>query len=163
MTHCVGLFGTCGNSTWRDSVIEALKENGVVFFNPQVDNWTPELAVVEATHLSTDSVLVVAITDETTAFASLAEVGFAVAAAAKAPNSRAIIVHVAREVDPNVADAAVVKDSNRARKLVLEHLKKCNLNNVFVVDNLNDLTTAAIAQYNRINNSALHRMQFLTY
>ena len=163
MTHCVGLFGTCGNSTWRDSVIESLEKHNVKFFNPQVDNWTPELAVVEANHLATDSVLVIAITDETTAFASLAEVGFAVAAAAKSPNSRAIIVYVAKEVNPNAADAAAVKDSNRARKLVLEHLKKCKLDNVLVVNSLNDLTTTAIAQYNRINNSALHRSQFLTY
>lgn len=35
------LGGTCNNSTWRQELISQLSEN-VDFFNPVVDDWTPE-------------------------------------------------------------------------------------------------------------------------
>lgn len=41
---CVGLFGTCGRSKWRNPFMEKYKELGIKFFNPQVDDWKPELA-----------------------------------------------------------------------------------------------------------------------
>lgn len=37
----VFLGGTCANSTWRKELIPLFKEN-VPYFDPQVDNWTPE-------------------------------------------------------------------------------------------------------------------------
>ena len=41
--ECVGLFGTCGSSTWRAPFIEAFEAEEVEYFNPQVEDWTPEL------------------------------------------------------------------------------------------------------------------------
>ena len=35
----VFLGGTCNNSTWRDTLIPLLK---IDYFNPVVDDWTPE-------------------------------------------------------------------------------------------------------------------------
>ena len=38
---CVFLGGTCANSTWRQTLTPKMKED-IPFFNPQVDDWTPE-------------------------------------------------------------------------------------------------------------------------
>lgn len=39
MSHKVFLGGTCGNSTWRSSLIPKLKLD---YFNPVVSNWTED-------------------------------------------------------------------------------------------------------------------------
>ena len=39
MTKKVFLGGTCNNSTWRNDLIKMLKIN---YFNPVVEDWTPE-------------------------------------------------------------------------------------------------------------------------
>ena len=53
----VGLFGTCGDSTFRkDLFIPEYERLGIAYFNPQVDDWKPEYADVEADHLATDTV-----------------------------------------------------------------------------------------------------------
>ena len=38
----VFLGGTCNESTWRNELIPLLEKAGVEYFNPVVDNWTPE-------------------------------------------------------------------------------------------------------------------------
>ena len=40
----VFLGGTCNNSTWRDKLIPSLSIN---YFNPVVENWTPECQAEE--------------------------------------------------------------------------------------------------------------------
>ena len=43
----VFLGGACGKSTWRkDIAIPLLEQAGVAYFNPQVDEWRPELVEV---------------------------------------------------------------------------------------------------------------------
>lgn len=41
------LGGTCNGSTWRDELIPMLKENGIDYFNPVVEDWTPECQLIE--------------------------------------------------------------------------------------------------------------------
>lgn len=41
------LGGTCAETTWRDELIEGLKHYDVEWFNPVVDNWTPECQAIE--------------------------------------------------------------------------------------------------------------------
>lgn len=36
------LGGTCADTTWRDELIERLKNYRVEWFNPVVEDWTPE-------------------------------------------------------------------------------------------------------------------------
>ena len=43
---CTFLGGTCGKSTWRHELI-AMLHSAVPYFNPQVDDWTPEDAARE--------------------------------------------------------------------------------------------------------------------
>lgn len=38
--YTVFLGGTCNNSEWRDELIPFLKEYGVKYFNPVVEDWT---------------------------------------------------------------------------------------------------------------------------
>ena len=80
MKTTIGLFGTCGNSTWRDNFIALYKEKGINYFNPQLPEgtWTPECADIENQHFKKDDVILFPVTNETTAFGSLAEVGFSI-------------------------------------------------------------------------------------
>lgn len=41
------LGGTCAETTWRDELIEGLKNYDCEWFNPVVKNWTPECQAVE--------------------------------------------------------------------------------------------------------------------
>ena len=41
------LGGTCAETTWRDELIEGLKQYDVEWFNPVVKDWTPECQAIE--------------------------------------------------------------------------------------------------------------------
>ena len=41
------LGGTCNNTTWRNELIPLLNEYKINYFNPVVDNWTPECQQIE--------------------------------------------------------------------------------------------------------------------
>jgi hypothetical protein len=44
----VYLGGSCNPTTWRkDIAIPLLEAAGITYYNPQVDNWTPELVDIE--------------------------------------------------------------------------------------------------------------------
>lgn len=60
----IGMFGTCGGSTWREKFIEKYEEQGMNYFNPQVENWTPECAVDEARHLAEDKIILFPVTQD---------------------------------------------------------------------------------------------------
>ena len=44
--QCVGLFGTCGKSIWRNKFIDKFNLFDVNYFNPVVDDWNPEFAEI---------------------------------------------------------------------------------------------------------------------
>lgn len=43
----VFLGGTCANTTWRDELIPYLDKYGIDYFNPVVEDWTPECQEIE--------------------------------------------------------------------------------------------------------------------
>ena len=43
----VFLGGTCADTTWRDELMPLLKEKNVDYFNPVVEDWTPECQQIE--------------------------------------------------------------------------------------------------------------------
>ena len=46
---CVFLGGSCGSTTWRKELaIPTLERAGIRYYNPQVDNWSPDLVEKEA-------------------------------------------------------------------------------------------------------------------
>lgn len=141
----IGLFGTCGGSMWRDEFIAKYVELGIDFFNPQVDNWTPEMADIEAEHLVEDDIILFPVTGETAGMGSLAETGFSMFQAMKTNMNRYFVFMVDAECDPTkVTDATLAKESRRARALVRAHLRKNPHANVFVCDNLAQMLEVSV-------------------
>jgi len=67
----VFLGGTCNESTWRDMIIPMLE---VDFFNPVVDDWTPDCMVEELRQREECEVCLYVITPRMTGVYSIAEV-----------------------------------------------------------------------------------------
>jgi len=147
MKVCIGMFGTCGGSRWREPFIERYEEAGIAFFNPQVDDWKPECAVEEADHLANDAVVLFPITGETYATGSLAETGFSMLNAIRLDDRRDFVIMVEQELDPSLDDAVARKESLRARALVLQHLKKLRLSNLYVVSSLEEMLEVSLVLY----------------
>lgn len=148
---CIGLFGTCGNSTWRDAFMAEYAKSNIEFYNPQVDDWHPGLADDENRHLAEDEIILFPVTEETTGQGSLAEIGFSIQHALRLNRQRYFIFLIEDECkDPNASEAQI-KDSNRSRKLVKSKLvveaKQCY--NIFLVDSLEEMLTLSI-QLNEI-------------
>lgn len=150
----IGLFGTCGNSKWRDEFIRMYEKLGVPYFNPQVADWKPELAQIEAWHLVNDNVILFPITDETYAVGSMAEVGFSVLSSLRWNTNRFVILFIAPAVDAakiENPDPASIKNSNTARALLKAHLQQNATANVYVVDNLEDMLRLSVLLHGASN------------
>lgn len=144
----IGLFGTCGNSTWRNKFMEKYNQLGIQFFNPQVPDWKPEDAEIEAGHLADDEIILFPVTSETYASGSLAEVGFSILQAIKLDDRRDFVILIDNNLDENLKENAVAaKESLRSRALVKEHLKKLRLCNLFLVDTLDEMLEVSIKLY----------------
>lgn len=164
---CIGLFGTCGGSTWRQDIfIPAYEErgwrgctsakpwDGEQFFDPQLPGtmWDDILAaggnpaVLEAEHLASDAVVCFPVTGETFACGSLAETGYSILNAIKLNDQRDFIVMVDGSVDKSLLEENPVaaKESNRSRALVREHLKRQMLSNLYYVDTLQQMLDVSI-------------------
>jgi hypothetical protein len=149
----VGLFGTCGGSRWREPFLALLAQHDIPAYDPQVPDWTPELAEVEAWHLANDRLILFPVTGETFGFGSLAETGFSINSALTVNQSRFVLIYIAPDVDdalkaqaPEQADA-----SRRARKLALAHLAKVSNPNVFVATSLQDMLGKTLRLYAAID------------
>lgn len=151
---CIGMFGTCGKSTWRKDLFIPTYEqmglvNGVDFFNPQVDDWKPELAQVEAEHLAEDSIILFPVTKETYGTGSLAETGFSILQAIKFDDRRDLVILIDETLDESLmADKVPAKESLRARALVKQHLKKLAYTNLYVVDTMEEMLDVSVRLYN---------------
>lgn len=122
----VGLFGTCGNSTWRDPVMKELCNHNIQYFNPVVPNWTAECGAIEAKHANTDKVVLMVITGETEAAGSLAETGWIENSIERDGQGRKAVFVIedyheaGQPVDPK-------HQANRARTLVKKHAKEAGV------------------------------------
>lgn len=152
----IGLFGTCGGSRWRDAFIKRFTMDGVKFFNPQVENWTPLCAVQEAKHLTEDLIILFPVTSETYGCGSLAEIGFAALQVVKSDGQRDLVVMVASDLDPSLDNPVAKKESSRTRTLVAEHLKKLGFSNIHVVDSLERMLELSL----RLHKAAMPRAYY---
>lgn len=143
----VGLFGTCGKSRWREAFIKKYQEESIPFFNPQVEAWTAENALLEAEHLANDEIIVFPITSETYGTGSLSEVGFSILQAIKLDERRDFVIMIEQKLDDNLSDLVARKESLRARALVSQHLKKLHLKNIYVVSSLEEMLSVSIQLY----------------
>lgn len=71
VTKKIFLGGTCNNSTWRDELIPLLK---IDYFNPVVEDWTPEAQEEERYQRQTCDYCLYTITSEMKGVYSIAEV-----------------------------------------------------------------------------------------
>ena len=146
MYSCIGLFGTCGQSKWREPFIAEYKELGVNYFNPQVEHWDPSCAVLEAQHLKSDSIILFPVTGETFGFGSLAESGFSILHCISMNSMRDVVIMVDMKLDDEIVARSpeMAKDSMRARKLVVEHLRRIDLPGVWLVNDLKTMLSLSI-------------------
>lgn len=143
--NVIGLFGTCGRSKWRNQFIDVFNQKQIDFFNPLVDDWKPEDAIIEAEHLVEDAIICFPITSETYGTGSLAETGFSILNAIKLEDRRDFILLIESKLDDDLMqNQELAKESLRARALVLQHLKKLNLSNVYLVETLDEMLNVAI-------------------
>lgn len=146
----VGLFGTCGSSTFRkDLFIPAYEAQQVPYFNPQVDDWRPELADIESDHLAHDVVQCWPVLGSTYGTGSLAEQGYSIASSLRAPTPlpKFIIAMIEMELDDSLDDEVARKESIRARKLAATHLANNASPNVFVVESLDEMLEMSVTLY----------------
>lgn len=145
---CIGLFGTCGDSTFRKELfIPEYKRLGIDYFNPQVDDWKPELADIESDHLAYDVVQCWPVLGSTYGTGSLAEQGYSIASSLRAPSPlpKFIIPMIEMELDDKLDDEVARKESLRARKLASTHLANNASPNVYVVDSLEEMLEVSVA------------------
>lgn len=146
----VGLFGTCGDSTFRQELfIPAYTELSIPFFNPQVDDWNPELADIESDHLAHDVVQCWPVLGSTYGTGSLAEQGYSIASSLRAPTPlpKFIIPMIEMELSETLTNEVARKESERARKLAATHLANNTSPNVFVVSSLDEMLETSIILY----------------
>lgn len=138
----IGLFGTCGNSIWRDNFMTIYDQEEIHYFNPQKDDWKPEDAKIEADHLANDDIVLFPVTNETLGLGSLGEVGFSILQAIKLDSNRDIVVMIDDDLSDDSKEKfteSEVRESIKMRALVKAHLKKLSYPNVYLVDNLDDM------------------------
>lgn len=145
----IGLFGTCGNSTWRQQFITEYNKFKIEYFNPQVENWSPDDAVKEANHLANDEIILFPITNETYASGSLSEVGFSILNAIKLDDRRDFVILIDSDLTEQLKNdnPVAAKESMRARALVKEHLKKLRLSNLYLVESLEEMLKVSLSLY----------------
>lgn len=145
----IGLFGTCGKSTWRYDFISTYNHlPNVEYYNPQKDDWSPNDAILEAEHLANDDIVLFPVTDETYGLGSLSEVGFSILQVIKLNKNRDFVVYIDEKVniDENDSeyDEKLMKESCRTRALIRQHLLKMNLSNVYVVNSLDAMLKVSL-------------------
>lgn len=147
MELCVGMFGTCGGSTWRDPFTSTYRDMNIPSFNPQVDDWNESLAIVEAEHLANDAIILFPVTGETYGIGSLSECGFSILQAIRLDDRRDFVLMIDNTLDESLDDPALRKESMRARALVRQHLLKLRLPNVYIVDDLDTMLYVSLELY----------------
>lgn len=147
---CVGLFGTCGDSTFRRELfIPEYKRLGIQYFNPQVEDWKPELATIESDHLAHDVVQCWPVLGSTYGSGSLAEQGYSIASSLRAPTPlpKFIIAMIELELDASLDDEVARNESSRARRLAATHLANNASPNVFLVSSLEEMLATSLVLY----------------
>eukprot|EP00741_Cyanophora_paradoxa_P015873 tig00020909_g15324.t1 len=120
----VFLGGSCNPTTWRkDIAMPALEKAGVTFYNPQVDDWKPELVAIEAEAKLMAPCLLFVIDSQTRSLASLVEAAEFIAA-----GRNVVLVIMPLPENATVAGEKVqkgeCKDINRAREYLRDVAKR---------------------------------------
>ena len=113
------LGGTCAETTWREELIEKLDSNKLSWFNPVVDDWTPECMKNEIRERNICDLVLYTITPRMKGVYSIAEV---VDDSNKQP-SKTILCILKEDVDDDgnkiSFDKAQLKSMNQVARMVL--------------------------------------------
>lgn len=127
----VFLGGSCDPTTWRrDIAVPKLTKYKIPFFNPQVDDWSPEFIQLEAKAKEECEVLIFVIDSKTRAIASMLE------AVEYIMSNRKVVLVILNIPEGTLVDGEVVgnrqlKDLNRGRAFLCDiaarHQKHCDV------------------------------------
>ena len=151
----IGLFGTCGNSTWRNAFIKVYQAKGIKYFNPQRTDWKHEHVAEENRHLMEDDIILFPVTSETCGVGSLGEIGFSVLESVRnLKTDRYVVILIDNECKDPKADAKALKESVNARVLVKSKIMGClnNYKNVFLVENILDVLRVSLELHTHLLN-----------
>ena len=146
---CIGLFGTCDNSTWRDAFKAKYAELGIECFDPNKDDWADhaeKYAREEAEHLAEDEIILFPVLGWSLGLGSLSEMGFGPLRALRNNKNRSFVVLIDKELDERLKDVDPERrrDSERGRKLVRAHFAKLDLPNMYLVDTLDQMMEVSL-------------------
>lgn len=110
----VFLGGACNPTTWRrDIAIPQLQNANITFYNPQVEDWSPELVQIEADMKESALVLLFVIGAQTRSIASMIE-------AAEYIAIQRNVILVIEPLDPNYFSPDELKDLERGREYLAD-------------------------------------------
>ncbi|MBI2473133.1 nucleoside 2-deoxyribosyltransferase domain-containing protein [Candidatus Uhrbacteria bacterium] len=138
----VFLGGSCNPTTWRfDYAIPTLEEAGVSFYNPQVDDWSPELVAIEAAAKDEAKVLLFVIDGQTRAGVSIME------ALKYGADGRTVVLSIENIPMGTVIENQEVlgrdlKDANRMRSYLSDLVK--DYPNVYICDSMTSAVQKSI-------------------
>ena len=142
----IGLFGTCGNSNWREPFINQFKRDNTQWFNPNVKDWNPDNAVIEANHLVDDDIVLFPILGDELGTASLSETAFSVLRAMTERKSKFTVIFI-EPADISLEEkfgTHAYKASRNARTIVMAHLDAIKHDHVYVAEQLSDMLPISI-------------------
>ena len=133
----VFLGGSCNPTSWRkDTVIPYLERENISYYNPQVDEWYPELIQMEENAKKSSYLKLYVFDSQTRALASLVETAFMASI-----GWRIVVVlhYLSESKEVEIAGETLtkleVKDLNRGRSFLCDILEKLG---VPVFDNLDE-------------------------
>ncbi len=147
-TICIGLFGTCNNSKWREEFIAQYEHDGIDYFNPDAgDHWHPGMIDDENRHLMEDNIILFPVLAESLGFGSLGEIGFSILNIKRNienGSNQYLIVMIDDICTAELTTDAERDHSNRTRKLVKSKLESITHPNVLIVQNLDAMLIASL-------------------
>jgi hypothetical protein len=159
----IGLFGTCGVSTWRQAFIDRYQQQGITYYNPQRPDWNPAYALEENEHLHRDDIVLFPVTAETTGVGSLGETGFCVLSVLQSLSTdRYAIIMIEDDCSDPLADAQAAKQSRNGRALVKTKVKEAAqaFRNVYLVDTLAAMLELSLALHDHVERGRQIRQRF---
>lgn len=143
----VGLFGSCGDSQWRDEFIKMFKGLGIQWFNPNKENWSMEDAKSEEMHLLADDIVCFPVLGETFGSASLAESSLSIMRAVLDRKTNKFTIILIEDIADSLEEAnpQAFKESRAARAIIKRHLQHVAHDRVFIVETLGDMLEVVVS------------------
>lgn len=142
----VFLGGSCDPTTWRaDTAIPAFEAAGVSYYNPQVDDWSPDLVEAEAKAKAAADTCLFVIDSQTRAIASMLEAAELIA---DGRDVALVVLDIAdgTDVDGQPVTGRELKDLHRARAYLRDIAER---HVIPVYDSVSEAVAALASRYRR--------------